>query len=95
MPGKNLRMLALILAAAFMACDVASRDRIDWEPTVYVCTGSRFAAAYSFDPRIERPLLWSGTSGHALEFDDLATGERVTLRNEDGWVCEPYREPVR
>ena len=81
--------LAASLSLFLAGCDVATTGGIEWEPVPYACKGSRFTMSYAFDPRIEEPLLWSGTGGFALEFTDLATRERVTLRNEDGWICKP------
>jgi hypothetical protein len=74
---------------AFAACDVATTGRLELRDAVYDCRASRSPTVYSFDPRTEEPHLWQGTSGYALEFTDLSTGERVKLANADGWVCEP------
>lgn len=85
---REISLISLI-CVFLMSCNAAYDNKLELEDSSYGCKSPKNEKVLTFDPRLEKPLLWFGTDGKGLEFTDTQSGERVKILESEGWVCTP------
>lgn len=81
-----MRRALVFMLLAVSSCGYQATGRA-MNPGIYSCAKPGSSSTYLLDTEAETTLFWRGDGG-GLSFVDISTGQKVRLREADGFRCK-------